>query len=102
MNDQVKYIKLNFTSDFSQYQGSYNYDQAEAAKFYNYIFSYQAPAWQELSAKFAGNENIYFYEYSLGDGFAPSFDRYGYKQFTDSATLSYDNRCESPYSKNPN
>ncbi|MEH1943678.1 MAG: hypothetical protein V7L01_26140 [Nostoc sp.] len=102
VNNQVKYIKLNFNGDFSQYQGSYNYDRAEAAKFYNYIFSYQPSIWQKLSDKFGGNETIYFYEYCLGDGVATSFERYGYKQFTDSATLSYDTRCEPPYSRNQN
>lgn len=102
VKNQVKYIKLNFNGDFSQYLGSYNYDQAEAVKFYNYIFSYKPPIWQKLSAKFGGNETIYFYEYCLGDGVATSFDRYGYKQFTDSATLSYDTRCEPPYDRNQN
>jgi hypothetical protein len=97
VNNQAKYIRLNFNGDFFQYPGSYNYDQAEASKFYNYIFGYQPSIWKELSAKFGGNETVYFYEYCLGDGVATSFDRYGYKQFTDSATLSYNNRCEPPY-----
>ena len=94
INNQAKYINLNFHGDFQQYPGSDNYGQAEAAKFYTYIFGYQPPIWKELSAKFGGNETIYFYEYCLGDGIATSFDRYGYKQFTDSATLFYDARCE--------
>lgn len=99
---QAKYITLNFNADFSEYSGDQNYSQAEAAKFYNYIFGYQPPIWQELSAKFGGNETVYFYEYCLGDGVATSFDRYGYKQFTDSATLSYDTRCEPPYKRDSN
>lgn len=98
VNNQAKYIKLNFNGDFFQYPGSYNYDKVEASKFYNYIFGYQPPIWKELSAKFGGNETVYFYDYCLGDGVATSFERYGYKQFTDSATLSYNNRCEPPYS----
>jgi len=48
----------------------------------------------QLSAKYAENEAIYFYEYCLGNGVATSFDRYGYKQFTKYATLSCDTRCE--------
>ncbi|BAY92883.1 MULTISPECIES: hypothetical protein [unclassified Tolypothrix] len=102
VKSQAKYITLNFNGDFFQYPGSYNYDKAEATKFYNYIFGYQPPIWKELSAKFSGNETIYFYEYCLGDGVATNFERYGYKQFTDSATLSYNNRCEPPYNLNEN
>ncbi len=56
----------------------------------------------QLSAKLGGNETIYFYEYYLGDEIATSFDRYGYKQFTNYATLSYDTRCDPPYKKNLN
>ncbi|MCC5652821.1 hypothetical protein LC609_24050 [Nostoc sp. XA013] len=67
-----------------------------------HIFSYQPATKQELSAKFAGNETIYFYKYCLGDVVATSFDRYGYKQFTDSATLPYGTYCESPYTRNLN
>ncbi|MEH2318906.1 hypothetical protein [Nostoc sp.] len=37
------------------------------------------------TAIFGGNETIYFYQYSLGDGVTISFNRYGYKQFADSA-----------------
>ncbi|WP_335097048.1 hypothetical protein [Nostoc sp.] len=37
------------------------------------------------TAIFGGNETIYFYQYCLGDGVTISFNRYGYKQFTDSA-----------------
>ncbi|MDF5738811.1 MULTISPECIES: hypothetical protein [unclassified Nostoc] len=37
------------------------------------------------TAKFGGNETIYFYQYCLGDQVAMSFDRYAYKQFTDYA-----------------
>ncbi len=102
VNNQAKYINLNFNGDFFKYPGSYNYDKPEATKFYNYIFGYQPPIWKELSAQFGGNETVYFYEYCLGDGVATSFERYGYKQFTDSATLSYNNRCEPPYSLNQN
>ncbi|BAY63951.1 hypothetical protein NIES22_40410 [Calothrix brevissima NIES-22] len=96
VNNRAKYINLNFNGDFFQYPGDYNYDKAQASKFYNYIFGYQPPIWQELSSKFSGNETVYFYEYCLGDGVATNFMRYGYKQFTDSATLSYNSRCESP------
>jgi len=102
VKNQAKYITVNFNGDFYQYPGSYNYDKAEATKFYNYIFGYQPPIWKELLAKFSGNETIYFYKYCLGDGVATSFDRYGYKQFTDSATLSYNNRCEPPYNLKQN
>ncbi|WP_256973351.1 hypothetical protein [Nostoc sp. T09] len=102
VNNQAKYITLNFNGDFFEYPGSYNYDKAVASKFYNYIFGYQPPIWKELSNKFGGNETMYSYEYCLGDGVATSFDRYGYKQFTDSATLSYNNRCEPPYNFNQN
>ncbi|MDZ8054825.1 MAG: hypothetical protein RMX68_008795 [Aulosira sp. ZfuVER01] len=102
MNNQAKSISLDFNGDFFAYPGSYNYDKAEASKFYNYIFGYQPPIWKELSAKFGGNETMYSYEYCLGDGVATSFERYGYKQFTDSATLSYNNRCEPPYNLNQN
>lgn len=94
VNNKVKYITLNFNQSFSPNFLDYNYSQAEARKFYNYIFGYQPPLWQELSAKFGGNETVYLYEYCLGDGVATSFMRYGYKQWTDSATLSYDARCE--------
>ncbi|BAZ39209.1 hypothetical protein NIES4101_51610 [Calothrix sp. NIES-4101] len=96
IKNQAKTINLNFHENFGQYPGSYNYDQSVAAKFYNYIFGYQPPIWREITTKFSGNETIYFYEYCLGDGVVTSFDRYGYKQFTDSATLTYDTRCESP------
>lgn len=96
INNQAKDISLNFNGDFEQYPGDRNYDRAEAAKFYNYIFGYQPSIWQELSTKFGGNETVYFYEYCLGDGVATSFGRYGYKQFTDAATLSYDACCELP------
>lgn len=102
VNNQAKDITLNFNGDFYQYLGDNNYGQAEAIKFYNYIFQYQPPIWQELSAKFGGNETVYFYEYCLGDGVATSFERYGYKQFTDYATLSYDARCEPPYNRDSN
>lgn len=96
VNNQAQSINLNFNSDFDKYSGTYNYNQESAAKFYKYIFGYQPPVWQELTAKFSGNETIYFYKYCLGDGVATSFERYGYKQFTDSATLAYNTRCESP------
>ncbi len=94
VNNQAKYITLNFNGGFSPDASSYNYGQAEAVKFYNYIFGYKPPVWQKLSEKFSGNETIYFYEYCLGDGVATSFDISGYQQLTDSATLSYDTRCE--------
>lgn len=48
----------------------------------------------QLSAKCGENEAIYFYKYCLQDGVATSFDKYGYKQFTKYATLSYPSRCE--------
>ncbi|MFN6568609.1 hypothetical protein [Dendronalium sp. ChiSLP03b] len=102
VNNQAKHISLNFNADFERYSGDQNYGQVEATKFYNYIFGYQPLIWQELSAKFGGNETVYFYEYCLGDGVATSFDRYGYKQFTDSATLSYDARCDPPYNRDSN
>lgn len=102
VNDQAKYITLNFNADFSQYPGDHNYGQAEAAKFYNYIFEYQLPIWQELAAKFRGNETVYFYEHCLGDGVATSFEKYGYHQFTNSATLAYDARCEPTYNQDSN
>ncbi|MBD2385734.1 hypothetical protein [Cylindrospermum sp. FACHB-282] len=102
VNNQAKSINLNFNSDFDKYSGNYNYDQQSAAKFYKYIFGYHPPIWQELTAKFSGNETIYFYEYCLGDGVATSFERYGYKQFTDSATFAYNTRCESPDNRNLN
>lgn len=102
INNQAQFINLNFNSDFSEYRGNFNYDKGEAVKFYKYIFGYQPPIWQELSAKFGGNETVYFYEYCLGDGVATSFGRYGYKQFTDAATLFYDTRCEPPYNRNQN
>ncbi len=102
VNNQAKDISLNFNADFAEYLGSYNYDQAESKKFFNYIFGYQAPVWQELSAKFGGNETVYSYEYCLGDGVATSFDRYGYKQYTDTATLAYNTRCEPPYNRDAN
>ncbi|WP_427157083.1 hypothetical protein ACQFX9_16870 [Aliinostoc sp. HNIBRCY26] len=97
INNQAKTVTLNFNGNFDEYSGSYNYDQYLATKFYQYLFGYQPPIWHELTAKFSGNETIYFYEYCLGDGVATSFERYGYKQFTDTATLTYDTRCETPY-----
>lgn len=102
IRNQAKYIVLNFNGSFDQYPGSYNYGKVEAAKFYNYISGYQPPIWQELSAKFGGNETVYLYEFCLGDGVATSFETYGYKQFTDSATLAYNTRCEPSYYRTPN
>jgi hypothetical protein len=94
VNNQAKYITLNFNGNFGANSQDYNYEQAEAAKFYNYIFGYKPPIWQEISDKFSGNETIHDYEYCLGDGVATSFQRYGYQQLTDAATLFYDTRCE--------
>ncbi|HEY9692257.1 MAG TPA: hypothetical protein V6D15_08640 [Oculatellaceae cyanobacterium] len=96
VNNKAKKITLNFNGSFESFQGTYNYDQAAAAKFYNYIFGYQPPAWNELSRRFGG-ETIYDYQYCLGDGVGNSFGRWGYKQFTDDASLYYDSRCEPPY-----
>ncbi len=33
INNQAKYITLNFNGDFYKYSGSFNYDKAEAIKF---------------------------------------------------------------------
>ena len=96
VNNKAKKITLNFNGSFDTFQGDYNYQQTDAAKFYNYIFGYQPPLWQELSRHFGG-ETIYDYEYCLGDGVGNSFGRYGYKQFTDSASFYYDSRCEPPH-----
>ncbi|RUS93495.1 hypothetical protein DSM107003_42910 [Trichormus variabilis SAG 1403-4b] len=38
----------------------------------------------------------------LGDGVATSFERHGYKQFTDTATLANKTHCESPHKTNSN
>lgn len=95
VNNQVKHITLNFNGNFGPSSADENYGKPAAVKFYNYIFGYQPPSWQELSSKFGGNETVYDYEYCLGDGVLTSFQRYGYQQLTDSATLSYDTHCES-------
>jgi len=96
VNNRAKNISLNFNASFGDPDVDYNYDGAEAEKFYNYIFGYKPPIWKQISRRFGG-ETIYDYEYCLGDGVGNSFGRYGYKQFTELANFYYDSRCEPPY-----
>lgn len=92
VNNRAKYINLNVAANPNA--DDFTYDQPEAAKFFQYVFGYQPPTWQELSTKFTGNTTIYDYEYCLGDGIATSFTRMGYKQFADFIQLYYDPQCE--------
>ncbi len=92
VNNRAKYINLNVAANPNA--DDFTYDQPEAAKFFQYVFGYQPPTWQELSTKFTGNTTIHDYEYCLGDGIATSFTRMGYKQFADFIQLYYDPRCE--------
>jgi hypothetical protein len=78
VNARSKYITINFNGSFNDFPDTYNYEQAEASKFFNYIFGYQPPIWKELSDRFTGNETVHDYEYCLGDGVATTFERYGY------------------------
>lgn len=65
----------------------YNYEQAEAAKFYNYIFGYQPPIWKELSIRFL-QDRVHNFEYYLGDGVGKSFVKMGANQVTFDASFS--------------
>lgn len=97
VNNRAKSINLNVAANPNA--DDFTYDQAEAAKFFQFVFGYQPPTWQELSVKFTGNETIHDYQYCLGDGVGTSFTRMGYKQFADFIQLYYDSRCEPPYSQ---
>lgn len=97
VNNRAKYINLNIAANPNA--DDFTYDQPEVAKFFQFVFGYQPPTWQELSVKFTGNETIHDYQYCLGDGVGTSFTRMGYKQFADFIQLYYDSRCEPPYSQ---
>jgi len=92
VNNRAKYISLNVAANPNA--DDFTYDQPEAAKFFQYVFGYQPPIWQELSVKFTGNETIHDYKYCLGDGVGTSFTRMGANQFADFIRLYYDPQCE--------
>ena len=99
IQNQAKYIILNMSTNKNA--DDFTYDGKQASKFYEYIFGYKPPIWQEIAHKFTGNETIYQYTYCLGDGVATNFILGGYKQFLlGEVILYYDNRCEPPYKSN--
>ena len=96
VKNKAKNITLNFNGGDNSYRGGNNYNQATAAKFYNYIFGYQPPVWKELSWHVL-TEGLRDYEYCLGDGVSTYFWVGGADQATFDASLHYDSRCEPPY-----
>ncbi len=93
VNNRAKFINLDVNPN--ENADDFTYGQNEASKFFQYVFGYQPPTWQEQSRQFTGNETIYEYEYCLGDGVATSFMQMGYKQFADFIQLYYNPQCES-------
>ena len=96
VNNRARKITIDFSEDYKGNAGIDNYNQAEAAKFYNYIFGYQPPVWKQLSWRVL-TEGLSSNEYCLGDGVGTYFLVGGPTQATPDAILSYDSRCEPPY-----
>ena len=99
VNNRARKITLDFSEDLNNFRADnyrYNYGQAEATKFYNYIFGYQPPIWKELSNRFE-QDTVHNFEYCLGDGVGNSFLIGGAAQITFDASFYYDSRCEPPY-----
>lgn len=93
VNNRAKFINLEVNPNDNA--DDFTYGQSEATKFFQHVFGYQPPVWQELSRQFTGNATIAEYEYCLGDGVATSFTQMGYKQFADFIQLYYNPQCEA-------
>ncbi|HEY9690685.1 MAG TPA: hypothetical protein V6D15_00600 [Oculatellaceae cyanobacterium] len=99
VNNRARKITLDFSEDLNNSRRvdyRYNYEQADATKFYNYIFGYQPSIWKELSNRFE-QDTVHNFEYCLGDGVGNSFIKMGANQVTFDASFYYDSRCEPPY-----
>lgn len=77
---------------------SFDYSQAAATKFYNYIFGYRPPIWKEYPNFYGGgHEGFGESKYCLGDGVVNYFVEYRLGMMI--STLSYNPVCEPPYNK---
>lgn len=96
VDNRATSIQLMVNAGENEY---FDYGQAEATKFFNYIFGYQPPIWKPIPLPFGGGGHEGFIDNKacLGDGVATFFISYRLGQ--DNISLQYDRGCEPPYEK---